>query len=158
MIKVNFEKCFEKVNYELLLTQLKNYMDQSCVELVGKLCKAGYCDIEGLADPTFTIKNIPQRSLISSVLCNIYLHSLDAYIVEELLSKYNFGDIKTSCLKCKCEYELASKNKKFLSVSLESEEGLKQAKFNRALDKGLSKAMDFDIIDYIMSVMLMSLF
>lgn len=40
-INVDIEKCFDKIHHDLLLEYLKSYMDQSCVELIGKLCKAG---------------------------------------------------------------------------------------------------------------------
>jgi|JI8StandDraft_2_1071088.scaffolds.fasta_scaffold03265_6 group II intron reverse transcriptase/maturase len=139
VIKVDIEKCFDKINHQLLLEMLDEYMDQPTVELVGKLCKAGYVEVGTIADPTFTVEGTPQGSIISPILCNIYLHALDKFIAEELLPKHNFGEVRASSLEYKREHWLNADDKKIIEVYPELEESIKRVKHNRALDKNLSR-------------------
>lgn len=108
------KKCFDKINHDLLLENLKSYMDQSSVELVGKLCKAGFVQIGFLANPEINNQGTPQGSLISPILCNIYLHAFDKFVAEELLINYNYGALRASSKEYKREHWL----KIFLRVLL----------------------------------------
>jgi len=57
-----------------------------------KLLKISYVDIHNLADrANYTTKGIPQGSLITPILSNIYLHAFYEYIVKKLLVTYNRG-------------------------------------------------------------------
>jgi retron-type reverse transcriptase len=103
-INIDIEKCFDKINHELLLEHLKNYMDQSSVELVAKLCKSGFVQIGSFANPEVNEERTPQGLLISPILCNIYLHVFDTFVVEELLTKYNYGELRASSKEYKCEH------------------------------------------------------
>lgn len=72
---------------------LEQLVDQSTLELIKKLLKSGYVDIFSLNDRTqIPAEGVPQGSILSSLLCNIYLNSLDAFIEKELLPVYNFGE------------------------------------------------------------------
>lgn len=139
VINVDIEKCFDKIKHELLLKMLNDYMDQPTVELVRKLCKAGYAEVGTLADPTSTVEGTPQGSLISPILCNIYLHALDKFIAEELLPKHNFGEVRASSLEYKREHWFNADDKKIIEVYPELEKSIKRIKHNRALDKNLSR-------------------
>lgn len=139
VINVDIEKCFDKINHQLLLEMLDDYMDQPTVELVGKLCKAGYVEVGTIADPTYMIEGTPQGSLISPILCNIYLHVLDKFIAEELLPKHNFGEVRASSLEYKREHWFNADDKKIIEVYPELEESIKRVKHNRALDKNISR-------------------
>jgi group II intron reverse transcriptase/maturase len=139
VLNVDIEKCFDKINHQLLLEMLDDYMDQPSVELVGKLCKAGYVEVGTIADPTFMVEGTSQGSLISPILCNIYLHVLDKFIAEELLSKHNFGKVRASSLEYKREHWFNADDKKIIEVYPELVESLKRIKHNRALDKNLSR-------------------
>jgi group II intron reverse transcriptase/maturase len=139
VINVDIEKFFDKRNHQLLLDMLGDYMDQPSVELVGKLCKAGYVEVGTIADPSSTVEGAPQGSLISPILCNIYLHALDKFIAEELLPKHNFGEVRASSLEYKREHWLNAEDKKILEVYPELEKSIKRVKHNRALDKNISR-------------------
>ena len=139
VINVDIEKCFDKINHQLLLEMLDDYMDQPTVELVGKLCKAGYVEVGTIADPSFMVEGTPQGSLISPILSNIYLHALDKFIAEELLPKHNFGEVRASSLEYKREHWFNADDKKIIEVYPELEESIKRVKHNRALDKNISR-------------------
>lgn len=137
VINVDIEKCFDKINHQLLLEMLDDYMDQPTVELVGKLCKAGYVEIGTIVDPSSTVEGTPQGSLISPILCNIYLHAFDMFLAEELLPKYNFGEIRASSLEYKREHWLNADDKKIIEIYPELKESIVRVKHNRALDKNI---------------------
>jgi len=70
-------------------------MDQATLELIKKLLKAGYVDIFSLNDRRqIPAEGVPQGSILSPLLCNIYLNKLDAYIEKELLPVHNFGEVR----------------------------------------------------------------
>jgi RNA-directed DNA polymerase len=93
IISIDIQKYFDNVNHDILLKILKNYCDQATIELINKLIKCGYVDLYN--NPNHmepTIVGIPQGSIISPILSNLYLHQLDQYIVESLLLLWNRGD------------------------------------------------------------------
>jgi len=138
-INVDIEKCFDKTNHDLLLEDLKSYMDQSSVELVGKLCKAGFVQIGFLLNLEINNEETFQGSLISPILCNIYLHAFDKFVAEELLTKYNYGELRASNKEYKREHWLNAEDKDILRVYPELEESLKRVKHNRVIEKGISR-------------------
>lgn len=93
VISCDIEKCFDKIHHGILTNMLEQLVDQSTLELIKKLLKSGYVDIFSLNDRTqIPAEGVPQGSILSSLLCNIYLNSLDAFIEKELLPVYNFGE------------------------------------------------------------------
>ena len=72
---------------------LEDYCDQATIELIRKLTKCGYVDLYNNPDHMEpTIVGIPQGSIISPILSNLYLHQLDQYIVDTFLPLWNRGD------------------------------------------------------------------
>lgn len=144
VVKVDIEKCFDRINHEILLRKLSDYMDQPSVELIGKLCKAGYVEFGYLGDPSQTSERVPQGSLISPLLCNIYLHSFDEFVVKSLIPTYTKGDTRAGNLEYKREHWLNAEDLKFLQVYPELEKSLEKVKHKRVLDKKLSRTDKFD--------------
>ena len=50
MINVDIEKCFDKINYDLLLVKSSDYMSELICESSGKFYKAGYIQIGFIVD------------------------------------------------------------------------------------------------------------
>ena len=94
IINIDVAKYFDTVNHNILMDKLMAYLDQPACELIRKLIKAGYLDLK-TGEKVFDQKSgIPQGSLISPILANLYLHELDCYVQETLLKKYNRGEAR----------------------------------------------------------------
>jgi RNA-directed DNA polymerase len=90
---VDIEKYFDTIHHDILINMLKEIVDQATLELIKKLIKAGYVDIFSLNDRTvIPAEGVPQGSILSPLLSNLYLDKLDSYIEKELLLVYNFGE------------------------------------------------------------------
>lgn len=93
IISIDIEKCFDTINHAILLQILDPLMDQPSLELIGKLIKVGYVDIFNKESSKESLDvGTPQGSLISPLLCNIYMHALDDYVQNALMVKWNRGD------------------------------------------------------------------
>ena len=55
VIKIDIENWFDKLNCKLLLEKLNDFMDQSRLKLVVKLCKVGCVDVNSYFEYNFTI-------------------------------------------------------------------------------------------------------
>lgn len=93
VINLDIQKYFDTIHHEILLEKLSSLTDQATVELVRKLIKVGYVDIHNLNDRTaYSELGVPQGSLISPILANIYLHDFDVFVQEKLISEWNRGN------------------------------------------------------------------
>lgn len=92
-INIDLQKYFDTINHDILLKMLEEYCDQAVIELIRKFLKCGYIDFyinpEKLEASTV---GTPQGSLISPILSNLFLHPLDCFIRDELMTKWNCGN------------------------------------------------------------------
>jgi retron-type reverse transcriptase len=87
-ISLDLEKYFDRILHDKLLNLIKNHCDQATTELIRKLIKVGYVDIHNLNDRSkYAVEGVPQSSILSPVLSNLYLNEFDQYVSNELLSK-----------------------------------------------------------------------
>lgn len=94
IINIDVAKYFDTIHHEVILNKLSQYMDQPSKELIRKMLKAGYVDLqmgEKVFNPTL---GTPQGSLISPLLANLYLHELDCLMEDKLIPKYTGGDAR----------------------------------------------------------------
>lgn len=143
IINVDVEKCFDKINHKLLLEKLGKFCDQPTLELIRKLLKVGYVDIHNLTNRVnYNTQGTPQGSLISPILCNIYLHDLDEFVVKELVPKYNTGKARRKNPAYSKRYSLNESDKIILDEYPELKKSLARAKHNRFATGKVGVAMN----------------
>lgn len=149
IINVDIQKCFDRINHDILLEKLKEFCDQSTIELIRKLLKVGYVDVHNLSDRSeYSTIGTPQGSLISPILCNLYLHSLDEYIVKELLPNNNVGKARRKEPTYSKRYSLDEQDKVIVGKYPELKKALARAKHNRFATGGKYSASVTDDSSY----------
>lgn len=100
-IEGDISKCFDRFNHKRLVSLIRNkYVShQVFLDLLYKALKVKMISLNG----SFTNKmGTPQGSVVSPILCNIYLHELDTFINEsERLRAYRNGKPPVTNLKFK---------------------------------------------------------
>lgn len=77
-IEGDISKCFDSFDHHLLIKFLRERIsDEKFIQLIWKALKAGYLEFH---DVKHSITGTPQGSIISPILANIYLHSLDTFV------------------------------------------------------------------------------
>lgn len=89
------------MNHHILEKLLREHFDdQQFIDLYWKLVRAGYVEFNTMIESK---KGVPQGSIISPILSNLYLHELDKFLEKEKLtleSKHK----KTNMVNKKKEY------------------------------------------------------
>jgi len=88
-LEFDVEKCFDRIDRHRLISILKeDISDQRFIDLIFKLFNAGVIGWrEGGPDPS---EGVSQGSVLSPILCNIYLHKLDLE-VDRIINEYKQG-------------------------------------------------------------------
>ena len=140
IINIDIRKYFDTINHDILLKMLEEYVDQATLELIRKFLKCGYIDLYN--HPNTLEKSeigIPQGSLISPILSNLYLHRLDRFIVAKLLPEWNRGDERKFISGYQIRKRLTSEEKRLVDqLNLKGlEEAIGRLKHNEWVKKGL---------------------
>nr|UBY46070.1 hypothetical protein Paeru_mt_17 [Porphyridium aerugineum] len=91
-IKKDISTCFESFNNKLLIAAVNTRIkDQVFIDLLYKLIKVGYIDFTSVFDSLN--KGLSQDSIVSPILCNIYLDKLDQWLE-------NYTKIFNKKIKC----------------------------------------------------------
>lgn len=92
-ININLQKYFDTINHDILLEMLEEYCDQASIELIRKFLKCGCIDFYNNPNKleASTVGTL-QGSLISSILLNLFLHPLDCFVRDKLMTQWNRGD------------------------------------------------------------------
>jgi group II intron reverse transcriptase/maturase len=89
VVEADFSKAFDSIQHETLMNLLKRDIKcEKTISLINSGLKAGYIEFGNLHDNLSM--GTPQGSILSPLLCNIFLHELDKF-VEELKKNYNRG-------------------------------------------------------------------
>lgn len=133
IINIDVKKCFDRMQHNILLTLLGQYLDQPCIELIRKFLRAGYVDIHNLNDRSeYETIGIPQGSLISPILCNLYLNELDKFVSQELL-KWNFGESRRYLPLSDSIKTITESDRNFMLEYPELKKQIQTVKHNRAV-------------------------
>ena len=83
--------CFDNIDHDILLKILsRKISDGRFLELIRRFLKAGYFEFHQVKN---SLSGVPQGSIVSPILSNIYMHEFDVYM-EELAKKLNKGKRK----------------------------------------------------------------
>jgi group II intron reverse transcriptase/maturase len=89
IIEADFSKAFDSIQHKKLVEILKEKITcTKTLSLIHSGLKAGYVEFGKLHENLSV--GTPQGSILSPLLCNIYLHKLDLYM-EEIKQQYNCG-------------------------------------------------------------------
>ena len=110
IINIDLQKYFNIINHKLLLTKLKKYCDQTTNKLIHTFLKCKYINLQNYSN---TLKksttNIFQNLFIFPILLNLYFHSFDCFMQNELIKQLNWGNEQKYIFKY-------SKNKNFRHI------------------------------------------
>lgn len=88
-IEGDISKCFDSFDHDLLIKILRTKIkDERFIRLIIKSLKAGYFEFKEYKQ---SIIGTPQGSIISPILCNIYMNGFDKFI-EKLIADFSKGD------------------------------------------------------------------
>lgn len=89
IIEADFSKAFDSIQHDALLGIIKEEIKcEKTLRLIKSGLKAGYFELGELHNNLAV--GTPQGSILSPLLCNVFLHRLDEY-VEELKKEYHKG-------------------------------------------------------------------
>ena len=91
-IEGDIQACFDDLDHRILVSLLrKKIQDERFLNLIWKLLRAGYFDMQGQRQDS--LAGVPQGSGVSPLLSNVYLHELDEK-VQALRQRYETGKKK----------------------------------------------------------------
>lgn len=79
-IKCDCAQCFDSISHPIFLSIFNEYVnDYWTAILINRFLKKGYIHFDNMCDSALEAKiSISQGSILSSLICNIFLHELDA--------------------------------------------------------------------------------
>lgn len=88
-IEGDISKCFDSIDHNILIMILRRRIkDEKFIQLIIKALKAGYLNMYKI--PQDSIVGTPQGSIVSPILCNIFMNEFDSFI-NDIIPKYNRG-------------------------------------------------------------------
>lgn len=107
IIEADISKCFDTVDHGVLINKIRERIGcDKTLALIKKALRAGYIDLgEFVQNKTGT----PQGSVLSPLLCNIYMHSLDEFVMTLKLNFDKGTQRRKNPLYRKLQYEISKK-------------------------------------------------
>jgi group II intron reverse transcriptase/maturase len=135
LISLDIQKYFDTINHEILIKELHKYCDQATVEVIIKMLKCGYVNLETNLKID-RLKGTSQGSLISPILSNLYLHVLDSFVENHLITTWNFGEERRFVKGYQMRKILSVKDKLLLEEYPELKDSVMKVKHNRWVLEG----------------------
>lgn len=89
-IEGDISKCFDEIDHDTLISILRRRIkDEKFIRLIYKALKAGY--LNQWSVPQNCIVGTPQGSVVSPILCNIFMNEFDTFVLDKLTPEYNRG-------------------------------------------------------------------
>lgn len=89
-LSIDFKQCFDMINHDLLINQLRNRIsDKRVIRLIALFLRAGIMDGNQLSANT---KGTPQGGPLSPLLMNIFLDQLDKWLTNRGFSFVRYAD------------------------------------------------------------------
>lgn len=83
----DLEACYDSIPHGLLIKQIsRRIADEKVLQLIWRFLKAGYLE-EWRYHKTYS--GIPQGNIVGPLLCNIFLHQIDDFVVREFAANRN---------------------------------------------------------------------
>lgn len=138
-ISIDIEKYFDKIHHDKLIEKLSPYCDQTTLELIRKLIKVGYIDPHNQNDRSLYAKEgVPQGSLLSPILSNLYLHAFDKFVESKLLPSWNKGDKRPINSEYYYEHKLDETDLDMVKVYPELKDVIRRIKHKKWVNSGKS--------------------
>jgi RNA-directed DNA polymerase len=90
-VEADLVKAFDRIHHGVLRRELNRVVDdKAMINIIAKQVRVGYIDFSNLSNSKMeSTIGTPQGSVLSPLLCNIYLHPLDEFMEEFILPKWN---------------------------------------------------------------------
>lgn len=110
VIESDISKCFPSIDHEILIALMRKRIKcNKTLALIKNLIKAGYVDLGIFSENKVGVQ---QGSILSPLLCNIYLHKLDKFLFDmkaDFSSKPSYKRKKTPAYR-KIQYQISKAN------------------------------------------------
>jgi group II intron reverse transcriptase/maturase len=136
LISLDIQKYFDTINHEILIKELHKYCDQATVEVIIKMLKCGYVNLETNLKIDRLKEGTSQGSLISPILSNLYLHVLDSFVENHLITTWNLGEERRFVKGYQMRKILSVKDKLLLEEYPELKDSVMKVKHNRWVLEG----------------------
>jgi len=142
LIEGDISKCFDEIDHNILILILRRRIkDEKFLRLIRKALKAGYLDTWSF--PKDSITGTPQGSILSPILCNIFMHQFDEFIVNHLQPKYTRGKTRRQPL----EYKNTMSNSRYYSKKYDKSNNPRHLKLSQKYRKQAQKMPSVDSAD-----------
>ncbi|MEK7889160.1 reverse transcriptase domain-containing protein [Burkholderia contaminans] len=123
VIEGDVKGAFDCIDHDILIRILRHRIkDERFLSLIRKALTAGYYEFKR---PVESLVGTPQGSIVSPILCNIFLHELDMF-VSDLMARHKVGDRRRTTTEYNYRQKQIEKVRSKLSASSSNAEGRKE--------------------------------
>lgn len=141
-IEGDISKCFDEIDHNILILLLRRRIkDEKFIRLIRKTLTAGVIDTWLV--PKDSITGTPQGSILSPILCNIFMHQFDEYVANQMQPKYTRGKSRRQ----PPEYKTLMSRSHYFSQKYKQRKNPKDLKQAKKLRKEAQNMPSVDLAD-----------